>query len=849
MDGRMRLRDGVNYYNGNEEELLVNGIYDKERKLYWNKNSGKWVGKKVKVSDNWFWGFNVYENLNEDWIVDNLDFVLGNEKYGYIDKIGLFFEELRIREGRYGRDELVDGSEGLYIDNRNIIRILGSKRYKNLIKLFERIGYLEVIEGKVLKYDINKRIKLYKVSWSKIGRIIGFKFIENDNLIKGLLREYSAKSIINEKELNFYKGLEFDIDGNKWDNIVDRRYNRKVIDRKNKINWGFVGKSEIERLKNKIISKSAIERDLRLRMEIVEKDIRYLNNGFIRNDLFKRDDFSGRIHTPLSRLNKELRKSLVYKGDELVDLDLRSSYISCLVYLVEYLNRNKKTLNKKSTFGFDGLFFGEDDKLKENWNNRKKIWSEYYNVDEDYYDLGECEFDFDELVENWCSEFFEEWVKFENLLLRIEIRGNERLILWKEGRNISNDPIVKSEIKELEKKNYEIEKYLNLDFNSISNYMVRSSRLLDKVRNELNKKIDYRDRNNKWFIEFKQWSDDDWFGRGRIYLIGGKLDDFLNSEVIYRKRGKDNYWIYSLDRGLLETAKHIFFDFGDGWRDDIEEVSCLDLGERIIWWSYDGFGLKENEVDNNLFNGRYEVKSKYLSKKDEINLRERIKNFKYVGEIDKDELDKFIQSFIERYGKEYYLEGNIEGIKDDRGGNHYENYGRNQLYRWRDLVFGNGEFGIDFYSWCGLNNGWISKYDRELYNRDYYKELIMRLLFMQRQYNSYYDIEEIKRIFGDLWYLIEDLKQISISSDGSGKKFDYELMSKNNHKYVSLILGYIEVDVMNLIKSFIDGVMDGDIGYIQIHDGLLVRKKDYKKLKFYINNLLRKELGYMFSLK
>ena len=650
--------------------------------------------------------------------------------------------------------------------------------------------------------------------------------------------------------MNFYKGLEFNIGNDRWVEIVDRRYNRKVSDKKNKISWGFIGKTEIDRLKNKVINKSAIERDLRLRKEIVEKDIRYLKNGFIRNDLFKIDDFSGRIHTPLSRLNKELRECLVYKGDELIDLDLRSSYISCLIYLVEYLNRDKKILNNTSTFIWDGLFFGENNKLKENWNNRKKIWSEYYNVDEDYYDLGECEFDFDELVENWCSEFFEEWVKFENLLLRIEIISNERLILWKEGRNINNDPIINGEVKELEKRNYEIERYLNLNTNSISNYMKRSSRLLDKVRNELNKKIDYRDRNNKWFIDFQQFSYDDWFGVGRIGLIGGRLIDFLDSEVIYRKRGENNIWVYSLDKKLLESIKkHKFFDFQYD-NDGIEEVSCLDLGERMVWnFDWGDGDIEKNEIDENLFKGRYKVKSKYLSKKDEISLSELIKDFKYVDEFDKDELDEFIQSYKEKYGKEDYLEGNIEGIKDSRGGNHYQNYGSNQLYRWRDLVFGKGEFGLDFYSWCGLNNGWISDYNRKLYNRDYYKELIMRLLFMQRQYNSYYDIEEIKRIFGDLWYLIEDLKQISISSDGSGKKFDYELMSKNNHKYVSLILGYIEVDVMNLIKSFIDGVMDDDIGYIQIHDGLLVRKKDCKKLKFNINNLLRKDIGYMFSLK
>ena len=56
MDNRKKLREGVRYFKGNKEELVVNGIYDKDNKRYWNKVSGNWVGKKIYDFDNWFWG-------------------------------------------------------------------------------------------------------------------------------------------------------------------------------------------------------------------------------------------------------------------------------------------------------------------------------------------------------------------------------------------------------------------------------------------------------------------------------------------------------------------------------------------------------------------------------------------------------------------------------------------------------------------------------------------------------------------------------------------------------------------------------------------------------------------------
>ena len=72
---------GINYWNGNLNELFENGVYDdgsnndldygKGRKRYWNKVSGKWVeSNKFKIFKSEIVYWYEFENLNERLIVD-----------------------------------------------------------------------------------------------------------------------------------------------------------------------------------------------------------------------------------------------------------------------------------------------------------------------------------------------------------------------------------------------------------------------------------------------------------------------------------------------------------------------------------------------------------------------------------------------------------------------------------------------------------------------------------------------------------------------------------------------------------------------------------------------------------
>ena len=66
-----------------------------------------------------------------------------------------------------------------------------------------------------------------------------------------------------------------------------------------------------------------------------------------------------------------------------------------------------------------------------------------------------------------------------------------------------------------------------------------------------------------------------------------------------------------------------------------------------------------------------------------------------------------------------------------------------------------------------------------------------------------------------------------------------------------MVLGYIEVDVMDNIKSLIGSYnefSDDKLNYLQIHDGLLIDKKEYNKWKFVLNRYLKENIGYVFMM-
>ena len=250
--------------------------------------------------------------------------------------------------------------------------------------------------------------------------------------------------------------------------------------------------------------------------------------------------------------------------------------------------------------GIDGWFIKDElKKLEENWNRRKEIWSEFYRVDIEDYDLGEFDLSFQELLENWNIDGYNELRKFQ----------------------------IGDKIKEIYKK-----KYLK-DYGIVGRGMNKTHNLLKRVKKELDKKINYRNQDDIWVLEYNKLIKSSLFGKCIIGFCGGGLKDYLESNKIYY-RDIEELRVYSLERDRLFNIG--FMDFGDNSKfsnkDKVEifETDKIKLGEGwdFNWDTLETF-KKEIELDsfNILFKGgEYEVREKFLSKKQNLELIEEIKS-------------------------------------------------------------------------------------------------------------------------------------------------------------------------------------------------------------------------------
>ena len=84
------------------------------------------------------------------------------------------------------------------------------------------------------------------------------------------------------------------------------------------------------------------------------------------------------------------------------------------------------------------------------------------------------------------------------------------------------------------------------------------------------------------------------------------------------------------------------------------------------------------------------------------------------------------------------------------------------------------------------------------------------------------------------------------------EKNEYGDVLKNNdkiegYKNLSKILGVIEVDLIEyLIRNYF---RKNNKEYIRIFDGFMIKEKDYWENRFYLNMILKNDVGYMFDIR
>jgi hypothetical protein len=230
------------------------------------------------------------------------------------------------------------------------------------------------------------------------------------------------------------------------------------------------------------------------------------------------------------------------------------------------------------------------------------------------------------------------------------------------------------------------------------------------------------------------------------------------------------------------------------------------------------------------------------------------------GEIDREVENKFyslLKDYKEKYGEkdEFEVKGNYE----------IDYWDNKQLFngfiflKKMEIVFGKDKIGgMDFYNFIKTTlfgfNQLGGKYHAKIfgeYGREYWKKKFMRLIFQKNHLNSYldrfggYDKNLGDLVFGEeVWKLINSIRQMNLIKDEYGDYFKF--VEKDKHKIMSKVLGLIEVDVMNFLKSRLN---QNDIPLVGIFDGLVVKEKDYWRIRFEANSILKNEVGYMFEMR
>ena len=867
-------RDNVKYWGGKNIELYENGLYDdgrwnsegkfgKGKKRYWNKISGKWVGKKNECyrSDKiWFYEF---EYINEKFIVELFkDEENEFKSFKYIDRVGYFISLMYVI-GSFWRsfDEWEGGKKGVYISKSEVIGVLGSDE-KYIIKKLIELDLIRKWKIGVNKNDSRKDVVNYWLNEKLLGNIVSKKWVENRSLENFVIKNLEGRDI-DWVEVSYIKRLKLDIDKNKLDEIINKKYSDKIEEIKLELEWGdqFISKEDkINKIKFVNGNKEGYIKKINNRYKIFVDLIEEVKNGFINKRLFFRDNHSGRYYNIVNSLDKEFRREILLDGDKVVEIDMKSMYISCFMYMLERINivrsglyrSEKRSIDKiireynkeysdkelkrnKISNGFswldnDGEIYSEeivnfdikDKEWKNVWSDRKRLWSWYYDLDKSNYDWGKVKgSSIDKKLRNIKDN--EEYLEFVKEFINVLEYSNKMEII---GDGKIEDKIFKE---------YKVGGKL-LSFKRSDNLINDVVSYIDSDRSK--EGIREKSSDNGFFINFSKYED------GRII------------------KGKD--WVgRSYDEFKELSGRELEKEYGNGFISE-EDYKIIFGGKKVIrkLIKVDDEGKSEwdiNDTDYIIKIGRY-LDDK-IEKKWKFDKKFRLK------------FDNDYSLLLKKLGKDYSIK--IDNKVEVDFSEDIDFYVDDFLDKMKGIVFGGNE-SIDFYNYLKVMFSWGYKdssvdglykdlngvyidydYDlkdwgnKKIFNRNFYKMLVMRVLFSKNYLvNSIKNLKNDKignSIFSDKGYeLIWRIKNNVM------EKNEYGDILKNNdkiegYKNLSKILGVIEVDLIEyLIRNYF---RKNNKEYIRIFDGFMIKEKDYWENRFYLNMILKNDVGYMFDIR
>lgn len=334
-------RKNVNWYDASKGDVLKHGMKDIVSGLYWNECEGEWCVNKSK------------KKMIENGEVTMYDFnfcgldVL-KEKFGnkVYEKVGMFLT--RQYQMQLFKNKVMEWKY-VYWSYSELEAFLGYK-CEEVLRLMVELGLIE-IKLEALKYDKRKVTRIIRMNKKFVegeGELYKKSFVKDPGFEKIMKKFYGKKSL---SSVGVLKGIENTLECTKLE-VNDPKGLFKSI-------WEDKVKKDISCLENEYVGKRD-KNDAQKRLDdqdaVKIRYSRYLErffNGIAELQSMKEGDektslfgvivqkFGKRVSHVYSNMPKKMRKLLTIDGEEVVEIDIKSSQPSFLYVLINKWFENK----------------------------------------------------------------------------------------------------------------------------------------------------------------------------------------------------------------------------------------------------------------------------------------------------------------------------------------------------------------------------------------------------------------------------------------------------------------------------------------------------------------------------
>ena len=265
-------------------------------------------------------------------------------------RLGKFIDKVYRISLRYRRNDEYDE---VYISDKDVKGILGELSHIKLIEFLNDNDLIRCRRKGNNRFNYNKKLWFFRLNREffkckkrliEIEEGVLNKWIGKNN--KNSRKKYEVKNIKKNDKNGIDDFVIYELECCKktdvliydLDSVIENRVNNKLNDLQNESIWSWISKRKIKKnrelLKNIDNWKNDYRVELKNRFQYLKDDLYNLKIGNYENVDCKRDNYGRRLYNFYSRIIREFRKFIKIDGEESIEIDIKSSHISILYYLI-----------------------------------------------------------------------------------------------------------------------------------------------------------------------------------------------------------------------------------------------------------------------------------------------------------------------------------------------------------------------------------------------------------------------------------------------------------------------------------------------------------------------------------